>query len=190
MQKILEFLIEADKLKKVERQTLVHNGGRRENSAEHSWHLALSALALQQYAPAKIDLLKVLKMALLHDLVEVDAGDTIVYGHQPEKAAKELAALERLTGMLPRELAEDFKQTWHEFEKGESPEAKYVHAIDRFLPIYSNVLNEGHSWKNHDISSERVIKRCEPPISEGVVGLWDVTQEMLDKSIERGHLDR
>ena len=160
MQNILEFLIEADKLKKVERQTLVHNGGRRENSAEHSWHLALTALVLQEHAPAKLDMLKVLKMALLHDLPEVDAGDMIVYGHQPDKAENERKALDRLTSLLPPALCEDFKATWLEFEDGQSAEAKYVHALDRFLPIYSNYLNQGHSWKNHNVSSERVIKLC------------------------------
>jgi putative hydrolase of HD superfamily len=188
IEKLLLFLKEADQLKKVERQTLVHNGGRRENSAEHSWHLAMAALVMQSFAGGKIDILKAVKMALLHDIVEIDAGDTIVYGEQPNKKVDELKALNRIMGLLPDSLAEDFKSVWLEFEEGRSEEAKYIHAIDRFLPIYSNYLNEGHSWKNLGISAERVIKRCEPPISEGVPQLWDVARGMIEESIQKGDI--
>lgn len=190
MDKHLEFLKEADRLKQVERQTLVHNGGRHENSAEHSWHLALAVMILQEFAPKQIDLLKALKMALLHDIVEIDAGDTIVYGHQPDKAEKERKALRRLTSILPPKLAEDLKSAWLEFEEGQSDEAKYIHAIDRFLPIYSNYLNEGYSWKNHGISAERITQRCEPPISEGAPELWAVTRDMIEESIAKGEITR
>lgn len=185
---ILEFLKEADRLKKVERQALVHSGGRHENSAEHSWHLALAALAFEKLAPEKIDILKVLKMALLHDIVEIDAGDTIVYAENKDKKITELKALERIMGILPSEIRDEFKNVWNEFELGESPEAKYVSAIDRFLPIYSNILNEGYSWKNHQISLERVNQRCEKPISEGLPLLWLKTKELLSMALKRGHI--
>jgi putative hydrolases of HD superfamily len=190
IEKLLEFLKEADNLKKIERQTLVHNGGRHENSAEHSWHLALAALVMKDFAPKGMDLFKAMKMALLHDIVEIDAGDTIVYGHQPNKKDDELKALNRIMGLLPGDLGTDLKAVWREFEDGKSLEAKYIHAIDRFLPIYSNYLNEGYSWKNHSISAERVTKRCEPPISEGIPELWDLTRSMLEESIAKGEIAR
>jgi putative hydrolases of HD superfamily len=190
IEKLLEFLKEADHLKQVERQTLVHNGGRRENSAEHSWHLAMAALVLQSFAARKIDILKAVKMALLHDIVEIDAGDVLVYADQPNKKTDELKALNRIMALLPAELSEDFKSVWLEFEQGTSEEAKYIHAIDRFLPIYSNYLNEGYSWKNHGVSAERVTSRCEPPISEGVPQLWDLARGMIEESIANGHIER
>lgn len=189
MKQLLEFLKEADRLKLVERQTLIHSGGRRENSAEHSWHLALAALVFGGRAPDGLDMLKALKMALLHDLVEIDAGDEIVYGANSQKKEKEAAAIERLTKILPTDTGAELKTVWEEFEQGESPEAKYVAAIDRFLPIFSNYLNEGHSWKNHSISSARVIARCEGQISQ-IPGLWRASKEMLEECIEKGHLLR
>ncbi|MGZ3721858.1 MAG: HD domain-containing protein [Bdellovibrionales bacterium] len=190
IEKLLEFLKEADHLKNVERQTLIHNGGRRENSAEHSWHLAIAALVFQSFGSKNLDIGKAVKMALLHDIVEIDAGDTIVYGEQPNKKTDEAKALNRIMALLPPELEAEFKAVWLEFEDGQSEEAKYISAIDRFLPIYSNYLNEGYSWKNHGISAERVTKRCEPPISEGVPQLWDLARNMIEESIQKGDLTR
>jgi putative hydrolase of HD superfamily len=187
---VLNFLKEADLLKNVDRQTLIHNGGRRENSAEHSWHLALAAMAFQKMAPPGLDLSKALQMALLHDIVEIDAGDTIVYAEQPDKNKTEALALNRITGLLPANLRENFKTIWNEFEAGESIEAQYISAIDRFLPIYSNYLNAGHSWVNHHVSAARVIARCEAPITKGIPELWPATLRMLEESIQRGHLQR
>jgi len=185
---VLGFIKEADKLKQVERQTLIHNGGRKENSAEHSWHLAIAALVLQSFAPEKLDINKAIKMALLHDIVEIDAGDTIVYGDLSGKEDAEAAALVRLMALLPNESSSDLKLIWLEFEEGRSPEAKYISAIDRFLPIYSNYLNEGHSWKNHNITVDRIIAKCEKPISTGIPALWELTKKMLAESIANGNL--
>lgn len=189
MKSLLDFLREADRLKLVERQTLIHSGGRRENSAEHSWHLAMAALVFQGLAKEGLDMHKALKMALLHDLVEIDTGDEIVYGENAGKKEKEAAAMERLAAILPARVGEDLKAVWEEFEAGESAEAKYISAIDRFLPIFSNYLNEGHSWKAHKIAKGRVVERCQPPISE-IPGLWNATEEMLNECVEQGHLDR
>jgi putative hydrolase of HD superfamily len=186
IERYLVFLKEADLLKKVERQTLIHNGGRRENSAEHSWHLALTVLVLQSFAPKTLDINKAIKMALLHDIVEIDAGDVFVYGDHSETKAKEAKALARLMGLLPADTECELKALWLEFEEGSSAEAKFVSAIDRFLPIYSNYLNEGHSWKNHNVPIERVVKRCEPPISEGLPELWELTKKMLEESKAKG----
>jgi putative hydrolases of HD superfamily len=185
---LLAFVKESDLLKRVERQTLIHNGGRRENSAEHSWHLALTALVFAKFAPKNLDLFKAVKMALMHDIVEIDAGDTIVYGHQPGKKAAESAALERIMGLLPVELDSDLASIWREFEDGESLEAKYISALDRFLPIYSNYLNDGHSWKNHSIASSRVTDKCEPLIAGSMPELWALAKKMIDESVASGDL--
>lgn len=187
---LLPFIKEIDRLKTIERQALIHNGGRRENSAEHSWHLAMAVLVLEKTSPEKIDIGKAVKMALLHDIVEIDAGDTIVYGDLSNKKNSEAAALERLMGLLPKDVSAEFKSLWNEFEEGNSPEAKFVAAIDRFLPIFSNYLNQGYSWKNHKVSSDKIVAKCQPPITEGLPELWNVTERMLEESINAGHLVR
>lgn len=190
IESLLPFIKEIDRLKKIERQALIHNGGRRENSAEHSWHLAMTVLVLEKTSPEKIDIAKAVKMALLHDIVEIDAGDTMVYGDLSNKKASETAALERIMGLLPNTVAEEFKSLWNEFEEGVSPEAKFVSAIDRFMPIFSNYLNEGYSWKNHKVTVDKVVAKCQPPISEGLPELWKVTERMLEESVAAGHLAR
>ncbi|WP_413943699.1 HD domain-containing protein [Bdellovibrio sp. HCB-162] len=190
IESLLPFIKEIDRLKKIERQALIHNGGRRENSAEHSWHLAMTVLVLEKTSPQKIDIAKAVKMALLHDIVEIDAGDTMVYGDLSNKKASEAAALERIMGLLPNTVAEEFKSLWNEFEEGVSPEAKFVSAIDRFMPIFSNYLNEGYSWKNHKVTVDKVVAKCQPPISEGLPELWKVTERMLEESVAAGHLAR
>ena len=190
IESLLPFLKEIDKLKKIERQALIHSGGRRENSAEHSWHLAMSVLVLQSLSPKKLDIGKAVKMALLHDIVEIDAGDTIVYGDLSGKKADEARALDRIMGLLPPDLEAEFKAIWTEFEEGQSDEAQFVSSIDRFLPIYSNYLNEGYSWKNHNISAARVAGKCEEPITKGLPELWTLTTKMLEESVASGHLTR
>jgi putative hydrolase of HD superfamily len=179
MESLLNFLKEADRLKTVERQTLIHSGGRKENSAEHSWHLAMAVFVFHSMTKSKADLLKCLKMAVFHDLVEVDAGDTFVYGDQATQNQKELAAIERLSGLLPDSIGKDLKDTWLEFEEAQTLEAKFVKALDRFLPMYSNFLNQGYSWKNHGISAERVEAKNRGPIEAGIPELWPVTEKML-----------
>lgn len=190
IESILPFIKEIDRLKKIERQALIHSGGRHENTAEHSWHLAMCVLVFQSFSDKKIDLHKAIKMALLHDLVEIDAGDTFVYDDLSQKKDKEIAAIERLTSLLPADLAQEFKTIWFEFEDGQSAEAQYVSAIDRFLPMYSNFLNEGYSWKNHKVTSDRVVARTKKPITQGLPALWELTEKMLEKAIQDGHLEK
>lgn len=185
VESLLQFLKEADRLKTVERQTLIHSGGRQENSAEHSWHLAMAVFVFHSMTKSKADLLKCLKMALFHDLVEVDAGDTFVYGDQTVQSQKELAAIERLSGLLPESIGNDLKETWLEFEEAQSPEAKFVKALDRFLPMFSNFLNDGYSWKKHGISLERVIAKNRGPIEAGIPELWKTTEKMLSDFFAR-----
>lgn len=187
---LLPFIKEIDKLKSVERQTLIYTGERRENSAEHSWHLALSVLVCSSLAPEKIDVVKAMKMALLHDLVEIDAGDVIIYADQSGKKESEQKALTRLMSLLPEVLKYELEPIWQEFELGESAEARFVSALDRFLPLYSNVLNSGYSWKNHQVSFDKVITKCQPPIESGFPELWNLSKKMIDESVERGILKK
>lgn len=185
---LLPFIKEIDRLKKVERQAQIHSGGRHENTAEHSWHLAMTVLVFEKMSPVKLDINKAVKMALLHDIVEIDAGDTFVYADLSGKHEKEIIALERICGLLPEAIAQEFKAIWNEFEEGNSAEAKYVSAIDRFLPLYSNYLNEGYSWKNHNVTSDKIKGRCEAPIMAGLPELWAVSERMIRESIENGNL--
>lgn len=147
-------------------------------------------MIFRKLAPEGLDVDKAVRMALLHDIVEIDAGDIIVYGDMSTKKAKEAAALDRLSGLLPDEIATEFKETWIEFEQGESVEARYVSALDRFLPLYSNFLNAGHSWKNHGIPSTRVIEKNQPPIEAGLAPLWEVAKGMIEEAVSRGDLAR
>jgi putative hydrolase of HD superfamily len=185
---LLGFLREIDRLKSVERQTLLHNGGRRENSAEHSWHLALSVIVLHALAEPGTDLLKSIKMALIHDLVEIDAGDTFVYDDLSSKNSKESAAIVRLTKMLPGSLGEELRELWFEFEAGQSKEARLVSGVDRFLPLYSNYLNQGHSWMKHGITLDRIVAKTQAPIKNAIPELWETAAQMLKESAERGHV--
>lgn len=185
---LLPFVKEIDRLKTINRQTPIHAGGRVENTAEHSWHLAMTVMVFEKMSPVKIDINKAVKMALLHDIVEIDAGDVIIYGDQTSKKEKEALARERIFGLLPSEIGEDFKNIWNEFEEGQCDEAKFVSAIDRFLPLYSNFLNGGYSWKNHNVKAATVINKCKPPINGGLPELWTVAKQMIDESIANGNL--
>jgi putative hydrolase of HD superfamily len=195
---LLDFIREIDRLKTVERQTLLHNssgaeqtgGRRRENSAEHSWHLAMAVLVFHGLAEPGTDLLKSLKMALLHDLVEIDAGDVFVYTHNPDKFANESAAIRRLTESLPAPIGEELRTVWFEFEEGQCAEARFVAALDRFLPMFSNYLNQGHSWHQHGIKLEQVVAKNKPPISSALPDLWAHAEAMLNESVAKGHLER
>ena len=187
---LLPFIKEIDRLKTIERQTLIHNGGRRENTAEHSWHLALAVMVFQKYSPEKVDLDKAIKMALLHDVVEIDAGDSIVYSPQTGKKEAEEKALKRIMGLLPQDLEKELSDIWLEFESGDSAESRFVSALDRFLPIFSNYLNGGHSWKNHNVTAERVTAKCQPPIENALPDLWTLAEKMLKESVAKGDLKK
>jgi putative hydrolases of HD superfamily len=184
---LLHFLKEADQLKGVERKTLVHHGARLENSAEHSWHLSLAVFVFQSLNP-KIQLEKALLMAILHDLVEVDAGDTFVYHESPEKKEKEIRCLERFQKILPLESAEKLAATWMEFEDGQTEEAKFVSALDRFLPLYSNYLNKGFTWKKHDINLAQVEAKNKKLIETALPDLWKVAEVFLNEAVAKGYL--
>ena len=185
----LNFILEIDKLKQVLRQTRLTDGSRRENSAEHSWHLAMMAIALQEYAPTPVDLLRVLKMLLVHDVVEIDAGDTFAFDLQANqnKAAREQQAADRLFGLLPDDLAIQLHAIWNEFEAVETADAQFAKALDCLQPFLHNCQNQGGTWKEHKITRDRVLWRMQA-VQHGTPALWATVQNLIDESIELGYL--
>lgn len=187
----MNFLIEIDKLKTIERKTKIMHGARLENDAEHSWHLAMMALVLHDHANTKLDLFKVIKMLLIHDLVEIDAGDTFAYdakGHE-DKQERELKAAERLFGMLPEPQGQQFKQLWLEFENKETDEAKFAASLDRLQPLIHNRKNDGDTWLTYNITSQQVLQRNKE-IANGSDTLWQYAHSLIEKSIADGILPK
>lgn len=185
----LGFIQELDRLKGVLRQTRVLDGARQENSAEHSWHLALCAMVLAEYAPPGTDLLRVVRMVLVHDVVEIDAGDAFAYDASVNvgKEERERRAAERLFGLLPPDLADDLRALWMEFEEGATPDARFAVALDRLQPLLLNFNGQGGSWRHHAVSHDRVMIRM-APIREGAPTLWPLVERLLDEAVARGYL--
>lgn len=190
IEKILGFLVEAEKLKSVLRKTRPVGLDRYENSAEHSWHVCLAALMLKDYANHPINIDRVLKMLLLHDLGEIDAGDTIIYASDTDAVKeKEKAGIGRLFDMLPKGDAEQYKKLWHEFEEGVTAEAIYARAIDRIPPLLQNLHGHGHSWREHSIPLEKILV-VNSRIGKGSDKLWDVMREKIESAVRNGLLDK
>ncbi|QKD84085.1 HD domain-containing protein [Thermoleptolyngbya sichuanensis A183] len=185
----IQFVLEIDKLKGVLRQTLLTDASRRENSAEHSWHLALMAIALAEYAPASIDLSRVVQMLLLHDLVEIDAGNTFAFDIQAnqDKAEREQAAADRLFGLLPPDLGQPLRACWEEFEAAETVDAQFAHALDRFQPFLHNLQTEGGTWRLHGITCDRVLGRMQP-VKQGAPALWPIVEALIHQAVAAGYL--
>lgn len=185
----IEFIVEIDKLKAVIRRSYLAGVDRRENSAEHSWHLAVMALVLSEYADEDVDVLRVLKMVLIHDIVEIDAGDSFVYdGDQMmDKEEREQAAAERLFGLLPTDQEQEFRALWEEFEARETPDARFAAALDRLMPLLHSYHTEARSWREHGVTHEQVMWR-NSPIQAGSETLWDVAQQVIDTAVEKGYL--
>lgn len=183
----LAFLVEADRLKTILRRTSLVGEERKENTAEHSWHFALMALTLAEHAVEPIDLTRVLKIALIHDLVEIDAGDSFVYdtAAMEDKAEREQAAAERIFGLLPPDQAAEYRALWDEFEEQETPEAKFAAAVDRVCGMMPNYKNQGGSWKEHAVTARQVTQRNEP-IGKGAPAVWEVTQGWIAEAVEKG----
>ncbi len=183
----IKFILEIDKLKQVLRQTYVLQERRRENSAEHSWQLALMATLLAEYCTAPVDVLHVIRMVLVHDIVEIDAGDTYCYGDQSGKSDREEAAAQRLFGLLPHDQAEEMAALWREFEARETMEARYAAALDRLMPMLLNYHTEGQSWREHGVSKDQVIARNQH-IAEAAPELWTFARNMIEDAVRRGYL--
>ena len=183
----LAFLAEADKMKNVLRQTLLIDKSRRENDAEHSWHFALTAMVLQEYAEPGIDMLRVIKIALVHDLVEIYAGDTFAYDEKAhaDKAAREKAAAEKLFGGLPDNQGAEFSQLWEEFEAGTTREAAYANAIDRIQPFLNNSLTDGHTWRIGHVQKTQIYARM-APVKKSIPALWSFVERTITNFVKKG----
>ncbi|WP_423226178.1 HD domain-containing protein [Candidatus Amarolinea aalborgensis] len=189
LQRQVEFILEIDKLKTVLRQTYLMDGSRRENSAEHTWHLTVMALVLSEYANTPVNLLQVLKMLVVHDIVEIDAGDTYIYDERAslDKAAREEAAADRLFGLLPADQAAELRALWNEFEQRQTPEARFAAALDRLMPLLHNYHTQGKSWRAHGVTADRVVARVRH-IEEGSQALWDFAQGVIEAAVAHGYL--
>jgi putative hydrolase of HD superfamily len=188
MQQFIDFILELDKLKAVTRKTRPLGLDRYENSAEHSWQIAMLAASLAHYASAPVNLDRVVHMLLVHDIGEIDTGDTIVYAEDGlvERKAAERLAVTRIFGMLPEEQGTRFLELWLEFEDAETPEARFAHAVDRAMPALLNLANEGQSWRENGITHARVVARIGPPIKAGCPALWDYMEQRLDEARRTG----
>lgn len=188
MQQVIDFILELDKLKGVTRKTRPIGLDRYENSAEHSWQIAMLASSLAHYAETAVDLDRVIGMLLVHDIGEIDTGDTMVYveGGWEERKAAERAAVERIFGLLPDMHSTRFLALWQEFEEGTTPEARFAHAADRAMPVLLNLANDGQSWRENGISHERVIGRIAGPIRAGCPALWEYLEVRLAAERDKG----
>jgi putative hydrolases of HD superfamily len=187
--KQISFIKEIDKLKYIQRKTKLFHSDRHENDAEHSWHLAMMAIVLAEHSDKPIDILKVLKMVLIHDIVEIDAGDTFIYDttKSHSNTEEELLAAKRIFGLLPAEQAAEFIAIWEEFEEGTSDEAKFAKSMDRLEPLLQNTSNNGGTWAEFDVSYEKVYEK-KKDIKNGSTSIWNYAENLLNESVERGIL--
>ena len=188
MQQIVDFILELDKLKGITRKNRPLGLDRFENSAEHSWQIALLACSLAPHAGTAIDINRVIAMLLVHDIGEIDTGDTIVYaeGGWEERKEAELAAVTRIFGILQEPLCSRYLELWQEFENAETAEARFAHAADRAMPALLNLANGGQSWRENGISHAQVIQRIGPPIKAGCPELWEYLEARLEEERQKG----
>ena len=186
----IEFMLEIDKLKKVLRKTILLDRSRRENSAEHSWHIALSVLILSEYAKdPDVDLFRVMKILLVHDLIEIDAGDTYCYDDQGrrDQARREKKAADRIFNLLPADQAATFRELWDEFEEKKTSESRYANALDRLQPFLHNYFTDGQIWQENRINSAQVKARMQP-VNDGAPMLWKYVSSLIDDGVKKGFL--
>lgn len=186
----LAFLVEADRVKTIlRRNRVIADPTRKENDAEHMYHFALMAMILVEHADVPVDTFRVLQMILVHDLVEIDAGDTFVYDLEAQegKREREEQAAERIFGMLPPDQQREMRDLWDEFEAEETPEARFAASLDRLQPLLSNYHTEGGAWKEHNVNFSRVLER-NAKISRGSATLWEHARGLLEESLAKGHL--
>jgi len=186
----IEFILEVDKLKHVRRQTILMDKSRRENSAEHSWHIALTVMVLSEYArDADIDFFRVMKILLVHDLIEIDAGDTYCYDDQgrQDQAAREKLAADRIFNILPPDQAGTFRDLWDEFEERKTPESRFANALDRVQPLLHNYFTRGQTWQENNIKIDQVKSRMQP-VDDGAPVLWNYVSSLIDDAVKKGFL--
>ena len=189
LKKQIDFILEADKDKNIIRQTHLSGNGRRENDAEHAWHMAIMVYLLKEYANEEFDVAKAMMMALIHDIVEIDAGDTYAYdlkGLETQKAREEQAA-ERIFGLLPDDQGEELKSLFQEFEALETPEARFVRAMDNFQPLLLNNSNDGGDWREHEIGKSQVMKRHIKTKSGSNI-IWECAKKIIEENVRKGNI--
>lgn len=189
LQKQMDFILEIDKSKEIYRQSYVSSGKRHENDAEHAWHLALMAMILKEHSNAEINLLRVMEMVLIHDLVEIDAGDTYAYDDKGNdtKRAREVAAAERIFNILPKDQAQFVRDLWEEFEAGETNEAKFAITLDKTQPIMLNDATDGKAWEEHGVKKQQITARNEKT-PEGSKEIWKYFENIINKNVEKGRI--
>lgn len=187
--KQVAFIKEIDKLKYIQRRTRLFQSDRHENDAEHSWHLAMMALVLAGHSDKPVNILKVVQMVLIHDLVEIDAGDTFIYDTSKNhtNTDEELLAAKRIFGLLPEKQAQEFIAIWEEFEAGNTDEAKFARAMDRFEPLLQNTSNNGGTWAEYDVEYHTVYNK-KKAIKDGSASIWSYVERLLNESVEKGIL--
>lgn len=189
LEKQMKFIEEVDQLKTIVRQNYIADGSRRENDAEHSWHLALMCVVLSEYSNEDIDLAKTMAMLLFHDIIEIDAGDT--YAYDPEantsKKERELKAAQRIFNILPEDQAKYFRALWDEFEEAKTPEAKFAHTLDKLQPIILNSKSQGKSWREHQVKASQIYERNKRT-HEGSESLWKYAEEVLKENIAKKNI--
>ena len=190
LKKQIEFAVEIDKMKTILRKSAIISEPRRENNAEHSWHFATMAMLLYEYTDTdKVDLTRVLKMALIHDLVEIYAGDTFAFDKQAnlDKEEREEKAADKIFGMLPEEQGKEYRTLWEEFDEMETPDSLYAAAIDRLQPFLLNHNTEGHTWKLGNVTKQQVYDRI-APVKTALPALWEFVETVIDDAIEKGYI--
>lgn len=189
LQRQIAFIYEIDKVKFILRKTRLFQSDRPENDAEHSWHLAMMAIVLAEHADQEIDLFKVVKMVLMHDLVEIDAGDVFFFdqNEQHDNRQEELEAAKRIFGLLPADQAQEFFDLWVEFETGQTPEAQFARVMDRLEPMLQNASNQGGTWQEYEVDYDTVLDSKRIMIGSATP-LWEYTQQLLEECVEKGIL--
>lgn len=189
LKKQMEFILEVDKLKKIGRQTYISDASRKENDSEHSWHLALMAVVLSEHANSGVDVLKVISMVLIHDIVEIDAGDTYAYDATANatKRIREEAAADRIFNILPEDQAKNMRALWEEFEECITPEAQFARALDNVQPVMLNDATEGRAWREHEVCLNQVQKRNEKTLV-GSESLWQYVNNIFNENVKKGNI--
>jgi len=185
----MQFILEMDKLKSIFRQSYIIGTDRKENDAEHSWHLAMMVLVLAEHANTEVNVLKVLKMVLIHDIVEIDAGDTFCYDEKAaaDKSEREQLAAKRLFGLLPDDQAKEFHVLWEEFEDAQTGDAQFARSVDRLMPMLHNYHTGGRSWQEHKVTKEQVVSRNKV-IDDGSNALWEVASTVIENAVKKSYL--
>lgn len=189
LQKQMDFIVEMDKTKQIFRQTFLADGSRKENDAEHAWHLVLMAYLLREYAEQEVDITKTMLMVLIHDLVEIDAGDTYAYDEKGnlDKREREEKAADRIFPILPTDQAEELRNLWEEFEANQTKEAKFAHTLDNLQPLLLNHASNGKSWREHQVTLDKVLERNQHT-KEGSNVLWEYAKQCIEKNVEAGNI--